>query len=421
MTQYGLQLGGILQSGLLRGADLYQQQQAMQLQQAAAARAAQDDAIRQQLMQQELADRRRAADQVLRSHEASQRVYKALFQNSQPAPVAGVDTSVRTGMGPPADDAAVTTMAAPVDPFAGISPEDLAYAPHDVQDLFVKGIADRAALQRDRDNATKQYNFLRADGSSKLVHPDVWDRWSLLMVPGLNIDDAPLEVRNRAVNKDDQVKMAMIDALTIPDPQPGMVGPQMVDNDRRVRLIASHPAVVKWEYDREMKARSDAQRQANAMALVQERARGDIERAKATAAGRADPLADNRIQWSINQAQNDVEQAAREYKAHNQDEKNTDGRLLPPTPDEIELAARPDSGWFTSDGAWNRAKAKVAAWKRYEQAKQALDQVYKQAQQPPAAPAPGGIAPATDPQQAQQANPTDTMIDALIDAALQGG
>ncbi|MCC6229879.1 MAG: hypothetical protein IT432_11710, partial [Phycisphaerales bacterium] len=148
-------------------------------------------------------------------------------------------------------------------------------------------------------------------------------------------------------------------------------------------------------------------------------------------ARQADPLAASRVRWSIEQAKSDLQRAEDEYRSFNADAKNADGRMAAPSADEIELAGRASSGFFTSDTAWNKAKAKVAAWKKLQDSAKRLSETYKAAIL-------SGEATDSSPEAVQgresdeaygggsqiqpQASDKETMlIDALIDEAIGGG
>lgn len=401
MTQLGLGFGQLIQQGIGSGWDNYRADQQMQLARASEAARAEQQAVNLELMRQELAQRRRAAAEHLAQQEADQQVTAAIF---------GAQEGGTNPDGTPGN----------VDWMTGINPDLAARASPRVQEFLTKHKENRLALGQRRAELTSLYDLASKQGALPYVTDHQWGEFIDNGVPGLDFSKAPESVRARAINREENTKRAQIDMMTIPDTD-GTVGPPNVDVQGASWLETQPAATVdmlfrqRWlpaEQLRQKQKQAEAERVSIAQAheVYNNPKASPSERAAAYAllAQKNMPIprdpgtsADaTQRRWAaakaIDQAKNGVEEAMREYKAFNQDEKDADGRLMPPTPDEVELAASKDSGWFTSDSTWNRAKAKVAAWQKYEQAKKALDAAYRASQAAPAMPA-APVSPAPAP------------------------
>jgi len=432
MTQLGLGFGQLIQQGIGSGWDNYRADQQMQLARASEAARAEQQAVNLELMRQELAQRRQAAADHLAQQEADQQVTAAIF---------GAQEGGTNPDGTPGN----------VDWMTGINPDLAARASPRVQEFLTKHKENRLALGQRRAELTNLYQLASKQGALPYVTDHQWGEFIDNGVPGLDFSKAPESVRARAINREENTKRAQIDMMTIPDTD-GTVGPPNVDVQGASWLETQPAATVdmlfrqRWlpaEQLRQKQKQAEAERVSIAQAheVYNNPKASPSERAAAYAllAQKNMPIprdpgtsADaTQRRWAaakaIDQAKNGVEEAMREYKAFNQDEKNADGRLMPPTDDDYKRADT--NGEDINTGFWdvsgenaykepevNQAKAKVAAWNKYVRAKKALDDAYRASQ---AAPAP--TQPEPSPTEPSSPAVNDDMIDALIDAAMRGG
>jgi hypothetical protein len=107
---------------------------------------------------------------------------------------------------------------------------------------------------------------------------------------------------------------------------------------------------------------------------------GQIMRENARAAARPanDPLADNRVVWSLQQTKDQRDQAGRQYAA-------IAGSMAPPTQEDIRLSqvTNADTGWTDFTGPdlelVEAARQRVTAWNQYQTAERALADTFEMA------------------------------------------
>lgn len=160
MTQYGLSLGQLIQSGIARGAGLYQSGQAMAMQREEMARQAQMDALRRQAMQQDIDQRAQAAREYVAQQEAD-REFMDLYAKTYLAEPVVQAPAPRTGMGP-ADDSALGVVQ-PAPPPAMPDWKQLSRASPRVQNLFLEA-GENARLTREREKKDRE-EFAKMVGS----------------------------------------------------------------------------------------------------------------------------------------------------------------------------------------------------------------------------------------------------------------
>lgn len=433
MTQLGLGFGQLIQQGIGGGMNAYRADQQLAMARIAQQAAMEQDALRMEMMREDLARRRRDAERLLVQDEADRNVLGAMF-SAQP-PTVNPDGTVTDPDWTTGIDARVMSAASPR-----------------VQDMLYRHKTDRLALPKKRAELTNEYNAAKASGALSLIAPERWDEYINMGIAGLDIEKAPESIRGRAINRQENQKQAMVDLMTIPETD-GTMGPPAVNEAQRAWLSSLPAEAVElvfkqqWlpaEKQRREQKQIESQRAMladaygaynNPNASPEQRATAQAILAQTNSpmpvARQADPLAASRVRWSIEQAKSDLQRAEDEYRSFNADAENADGRMAAPSADEIELAGRASSGFFTSDTAWNKAKAKVAAWKKLQDSAKRLSETYKAAIL-------SGDAPDSSPEAVQgresdeaysggsqiqpQASDKETMlIDALIDEAIGGG
>lgn len=390
MTQMGLGYGQLIQSGMRSGMDAYRADQQLAMSRIAQQADLEQQAFRMDAMRQEMEQRKQEAARFLQTEDANRQVFGAVM--GAKSPVVNQDGSVTED-----------------DWTQRLDPNVVQFADPKHQDMIVRYRSDAGGQGRKRAEIAQQFQAAKSSGHLKYVSPNLWRDFIDYGVPGVDINDAPDEIRFSAQNRAENKKTAYIDMMTLHPASDGS-GPPAIDQGLRAQLGSMPPEIVEDHFRRvwmpQQNAEAEIQRDTAALLgsipnLTPEKARAFVlarrgglvnqEAVNISGRQRTDPLANDRIRWSIEQAKGAVEQAAKEYKAFNQDEKNTDGRLLPPTADEIELAKRSDSGWLTRDSTWHDAQAKVAAWQRYQDAIKGLDTAYKQAQAPTSPAMPGAV------------------------------
>lgn len=444
MTQLGLGFGQLMQQGIGSGMNAYRADQQLAMARIAQQAAMEQDALRMEMMREDLARRRRDAEQFLVQQEADRNVFNAM--STAQAPTVNPDGTV-------------------TDPdwSAGIDARVMSAASPRIQEMLVQHKTDRLAIPKKRAELTNEYNAAKAAGALQLIAPDRWDQYIRMGVPGLDIEKAPESIRERGINLRENGKQAMVDLMTIPETD-GSMGPPAVNEGQRAWLSSLPAEAVElmfrqqWlpaEKQRREQKQIESQRAMladaygaynNPNASPEQRATAQAILAQTNSpmpvARQADPLAASRVRWSIEQAKSDLQRAEDEYRSFNADAKNADGRMAPPTDDEMKAAETTgddiDTGLMDLTGKNDygekevaSAKAKVSAWKKLQDSAKRLSETYKAAIL-------SGDAPDSSPEAVQgresdeaysggsqiqpQASDKETMlIDALIDEAIGGG
>lgn len=407
MGRFMIDMSEQVRAGLLGGIGAAQHQQALDMQRQRLGMDTESHALNMEAARQELADRKLAAQNFLDSKAADEEFFRWVDSHqNQPMGAGAAPTGPRPqqvgadpitnlqvlGQGnqpaiaPPAGIAApAPAIAAPGAPgvpagpgagsiYAGLDPRVLARMSPSKQNAVTEGLMNRLALQQRRRDSAQQYAEMKAAGMHRYAPAKVWEQWALDGVP-VDINDAPEDFRNMAVNESEAEKNAKIDIMTIGDPsQPG----HPVDDAARARLLGMPPAAVDviyrdWQAQRLMQHQLDLQT-------------------------RKDPLADDRMRWTASAASEDVKTARDEVTAAEKEYRaltayktsggvQHEGLLQPPkeptaqqrrkanTPMEGNWGINPFSG--PTDSSIKDAKAAVAtwdAWQRYLAAKAKLQQ-----------------------------------------------
>lgn len=419
------QLGGLIQNGILGGIAAGQRDRQMRFQQEQAAIEQQRYGDRLLLEQdqnrranEEIAMRREQAARLLRQDQADANVLRAAFSASAPAGpqtagprpqqvAAEYQNDGGTPEGPGGSGGQLVNVnaqpAAPVDWWASIHPDDLAHASPSVQSLAVTGRKNQLALAQARQEAINDFNTLKAnDRSTRFVRDDVWDKWLMYGVPHTE-EDMSQSVRDRAINKAETRKQALIDLMTL-HPSADGVGPPMIDAAARASLIGLPPELVEDHYHRvwapQQKAAQTQKILADAYQAVRSAKDGSPEWSSGVATIQAnggssllesllkpktDPLADDRMRYAVNAAKDDMVRLGKEY-ADLTGTESTNGTFKPgpmvaPTDEERAMASTSDKDADTGWGDWEgkndysikdvrKARAKVAAWDSYAKARQ---------------------------------------------------
>lgn len=392
------QLGELLQRGMLAGMDRRRADQELALRQAAMEDEAAQRALRSEIMREQQAAARREAEMMLTQQEADRSILGAMFAPASAAPGDG---------GKPADW------------WSGLTGETLASASPRVQEL-----ASRAKMGRDAEAARRAQlqavaDRLRAQGMTRFLG-EREAREMIGMGIGLRPDELPRSMREELEDRDEKVRRAKITLMTTND---------FGEQDSRVAgLMMTMPGeLVDIEYERWKQARAQEMQtaalqrldpgldpeQAAAMAQLGagDNYAGEVARrrageptpealdvakraykallsdgttteqradAYAQLAGRNMPMAvrENTVSPDGASLRFAAQQAEQEYLALTGDGSKP-GVLTPPTEKEMTLAAitreadldPPGLGnRVGSESEWNKARAKVAAWRKYESA-----------------------------------------------------
>lgn len=438
MTQYGLSLGQLIQSGIARGAGLYQSGQAMAMQREEMARQAQMDALRRQAMQQDIDQRAQAAREYVAQQEAD-REFMDLYAKTYLAEPVVQAPAPRTGMGP-ADDSALGVVQ-PAPPPAMPDWKQLSRASPRVQNLFLEA-GENARLTREREKKDRE-EFAKMVGSDMSAFmgpredtPEGWtglaNQYRRAMERG---DVTSADVRKHAPPKvlaildadEEGHRARLVDYLTT---NAGPDGATVRDEAGAI-LLSGYPtrqleAMTSSRRNEERKmaaevqnAEAEIQRETAAMLAVSptitpERARayvmarraGLVNQEAVNISGRPSLSSGERAQigYERDRLEAVVKRAELEYRSVNPGE-NADDRMQPPTKEEIERAGQPQD----PDGLWNKLSDKdyaalqrrVLAWGKLQEARSEYESFLKRAATPaastvPAQPGQAQIIPASE-------------------------
>jgi hypothetical protein len=207
--------------------------------------------------------RREQAARLLRQDQADANVLRAAFSASAPAGpqtagprpqqvAAEYQNDGGTPEGPGGAGGQLVNVnaqpAAPVDWWASIHPDDLANASPSVQSLAVTGRKNQLGLMQARQEALHDFAAARAAGTTLFAGDEAWDKWTQFGAPATD-KEMPQRIKDRAINKAETRKQALIDLMTL-HPSPDGVGPPMVDAAARASLIGLPPELVEDQYHR---------------------------------------------------------------------------------------------------------------------------------------------------------------------------
>lgn len=305
MSQFA-QTGQLVQQGLTGGFSLGQRQQELEMQagrdQLAVqreGRIAEQDQIQNDMLRQQLAERKRQAAEVLRMQQADDNLMRSMFT----APVAmAAPAGPRPGQTPqgaspgygqrgdgdgsqqPAQPQVVPTE--PANWYDGINPEDIAHASPSLQGIVVRAKGGRLALAQAKQDSLSTYQQMKSAGMHRFAGADTWEEWAMHGVP-VDINDAPAAFRDRASNKAEGIKQAMVDLMTIGDDNPSVPGPPPpVDTQRRAQLMGMPPEAVEVffkDWTAKEKLRIQQQQAQQAYAVVNDPKATPAQRAQAQA------------------------------------------------------------------------------------------------------------------------------------------
>lgn len=454
MTQIGLGYGSLIQQGMQSGAAAYRASQQLAMQRQAMEEQRVMDALRMQAIQDEMIQRHQRAQADIEQQDIDREFlsqYGALaaqadpeaekLQNVfQPVVQPGTGALAQTAAtGNPTRAAAVQQPTVPADPI--IEWDRLARASPRVYNLIAGTVGNRAKAKEQIAAERARIKGIIDSGLSRFTGPpseDGTEEYANLWQNALDRGDltredvrrfAPEQVGAIIDERNMRGRQSMIDYLTLrrgpdglmaQDPMEaeqlgGFTDDHLRDMVRRTRIAEQEQAAKSANAAASQRAIADALEVANSPAATpKERATAqailaqmDVPHAAwAGSQGQTDPA---RIRMQVERAKQARDQAEQEYAALNPDADNAAGRMAPPSDGEVELSKRASSGFWTSDGDWNRAKAKVAAWEKYQKSVADLDRVYAAAAGDPitsGADQPPALSQQATPQQSTATQPT---------------
>jgi hypothetical protein len=385
------QIGRLLQGGILGGAQAYEDAARLHLAQEQARRDAQFDPVRMQNLQAELKDRRSRAERMRRGEAATKQVFefmRAQRGRNQPGMV-----------GPPAPA---------VDPFVALPVETLNDADPRVLEAVMGDFDNEAAATRNVDEVRNRIAGAQQQGLVDFLPKEVWE-------PGLQMGlIRPQELAKNASfqrengDKEADKRQALIDLLATRRQADGSLAFDAMSATRFAGMsLPQLEMQAKIMEANEKAAAVRAEQEARAAGLaglpgeVGQRARTVFGATGEAPTGTAlfNAMAPTGTGQGMLTPFQKLQQVEQEYQAINAQASATTGKLTagllsPPTPEDLARAQMPDDGesnWFSADTSPEEvaaARAKVAKWGEYQQARAAVMG--------------GGAAPSVQPQDASE-------------------